>query len=309
MNVKRFLLIVALTLSAGAYGQGEMLSFSVGGGLNTLFFDPTLDRPLDNGEKDSDAALSPGFMLSSRYVFFFQNKNFGMGSGVDFFQYTSKASLNGCAVTASYDHENGQAFDLIESFDGWKEKERIYTFEFPLGFYYKVPFSEKANLLCGLGGKLVVPILSRYEIYDGTYAVSGYYPQTNVTIKDLPHHGFVNSNPVARGGVDTKLAFALYAEAGLNIYISERIMFYGGLYCNYGLTSILDNRKKRTPELSDDFFVDTEGLFATRIVDKVQLFSAGLKFGITLPSNNRDQIASGTKSEVKLPSRQSKIEK
>lgn len=306
--MKRIIFIAALFFSLNMFGQGEMLSFGVGGGLNTLFFDPVLDRPLDNGEMDSDASLSPGFMLSSRYVLFFQNKNLGLGSGMDFSMYNSKACLNGAVVTPSYDQENGQAFDLIESFDGWKEKERIYAFEFPLGVYYKVPFSEKANLLCGVGGKLVVPLFSRYEIYEGSYAVSGYYPQTNVVIRDLPHHGFVNASPSASGGMKTKLAFALYGEAGLNISISEKMMFYGGFYCNYGLTSILNDKKKRTPNLSDDFFVDTKGLFATRIVDKVQLFSAGLKFGITLPSNIRDQIASGTKSDVNLPSRQTKIE-
>ena len=85
-------------------------------------------------------------------------------------------------------------------------------------------------------------------------------------------------------------------------------MFYTGLYCNYGLTSVFDDKKKSVPELSDDFFVDTEGLFASRIVDKVQLFSAGLKLGISLPSNNRDQVSSGTKSRVDTTPRKTKIE-
>lgn len=308
MNMKKILLVVTMFLSMGAYGQGEILSFGVGGGVNTILFDPVLDRPLDNGVMKSDVPLLPGFTLSSRYVFFFQNKNVGVGSGVDFIQYRSRATLDGRVVTPSYDNENGQSFDLIETYMGWKEKEFIFAFEFPLGFYYKVPFSEKANMIVGAGGKLEVPIFSRYEIYEGSYSVSGYYPQTNVVIHDLPHHGFVNSDPYASGGIKTKLAFSVYGEIGLNFSISEKMMFYTGLYCNYGLTSVFDDKKKSVPELSDDFFVDTKGLFASRIVDKVQLFSAGLKLGISLPSNNRDQVSSGTKSKVDTTPRQTKIE-
>lgn len=306
--MKRILFIAALFLSSNLFGQGELLTFGVGGGLNTFFFNPSLDRPLDSGEENAESVLSWGFTVSSRYIFFFQNSNLGLGSGVDFLQYRSKAKLDGCVVTPSYDHENGQAFDLIESFVGWEEKERMYTFEFPLGLYYKVPFSDKANMVVGLGGKLVVPVLSRYEVSEGTYAVSGYYPQTNVIIKDLPHHGFVNSEPYASGAIKTKLAFSVYGELGFNFSVSEKVMFHSGFYCNYGLSNVLNDKRKKEPDLWDDFFVDTESLFATRIVDKVQLFSAGLKFGITLPSNNRDQIAAGTKSEVKTPSRQPVVE-
>lgn len=308
MVMKRILYIAALFLSSSLYGQGEMLSFGVGGGLNTFFFKPTLDRPLDSGEMNSESVLSLGFTISSRYVFFFQNSNFGVGSGVDFLQYRTKARLDGCIVTPSYDQENGQAFDLIESFAGWEEKGRMYAFEFPLGVYYKVPFSEKANMVAGLGGKLVVPVLSRYEVSSGTYAVRGYYPQTNVVIKDLPHHGFVNSDPYASGALKTKLAFSVYGELGFNFSVSEKVMLYTGFYCNYGLTSILNDKKNKVTDLWNDYFVDTESLFATRIVDKVQLFSLGLKLGITLPSNNRDQIAAGTKSEVNTPSRKPNVE-
>ncbi len=306
--MKRILFIAALFFSLNVFGQGEMLSFGVGGGLNTFFFDPTLDRPLDSGEKSAESVLSFGFTLSSRYVFFFQNTNFGLGSGADFLMYNSKTKLDGCAVTPSYDQENGQSFDLIESFSDWEEKERMFSFEFPLGFYYKIPFSDKANMVAGLGGKLVVPILARYKVSEGTYAVSGYYPQTNVVIKDLPHHGFVNSQPYASGAIKTKLAFAVYGELGFNFSISDKMMFYSGFYCDYGLTNVLNDKRKKVPDLWDDFFVDNESVFATRIVDKVRLFSAGLKLGITLPSNNRDQIASGTRSEVKTPSRQPTVE-
>lgn len=286
------------------------MTLSAGGGLNTAFFEPSLNLPLESGLYSSDASMSGGFMISSRYVFFFQNKNFGIGSGVDFIQYHSKSNLDGRNTTASYDEENGQAFDLIQTFTGWEEKESFYTFEFPLGFYYKVPFSDKANMVCGLGGKLVVPIVSRFEITDGLYSVRGYYPQTNVIIEDLPHHGFLNAHPVANGGIDTRLAFSVYGEIGFNFSISEKLMFHGGLYCNYGVTSILDDKKSDEPSLWDDYFVDTEGLFSSNIVDKVNLFSAGLKFGVSIPSNNRDNISSGTKSKAKknVPASQNMVE-
>lgn len=307
--MKRILFLIGLCFSLAVYGQGEMVTLSAGGGLNTSFFSPSLDLPLEGGKYNSDASLSGGFMVSSRYVFFFQNKNFGIGSGVDFIQYRSKSELDGRNTTPSYDEENGQAFDLIQTFSGWVEKESFYTFEFPLGFYYKVPFSEKANMVLGLGGKLVVPVVSRFEISDGSYAVSGYYPQTNVLIEDLPHHGFLNSHPVANGGIDTRLGFSVYGEVGFNFSINDKLMFHGGLYCNYGVTSILDDKKSREPSLGDDFFADTEGLFSSNVVDKVNLFSAGLKFGVTIPSNNRDHVSSGTKSKAKsIPSTQNAVE-
>lgn len=290
-------IILSFMLSIPVWGDGE-LSISAGGGLNTILSNPSVDRPLtEGGVGKADALKSPGFLISTRFLYFFgEGQRVGIGSGADFIQYISKLSLDGKVVTASYDDVNGQGYDLIQSYIGWQEKERIMAFEFPLGVYYKAIFSDKTNLVCGLGGKLVVPAFSRYQISDGEYSVAGYYPQTDVVIQDLPHHGFVNTHPVAYGGLNTQLAFSVYGEAGLNFALSDRIFFYGGLYCNYGITNIISD-KKHTSNLWDDFMVDNESAFSLKVTEKTNLFSAGLKLGVTIPTNADGNTASRSRAD------------
>lgn len=297
MSMRNIALVIGgLFFSLMGWGQGE-LSVCAGGGMNTILTHPTMDQPLGDGSlSQADALKAPGFMLSSRFLYFFGSGHLGFGSGADMIQYRSKMNLNGRMVTPSYDDVNGQSFDLIQAYEGWQEKQRIFAFEFPLGIYYKANFSDKTNLVCGLGGKWVVPAFSRYQITEGTYSVSGYYPQTDAVIEDLPHHGFVVTSPVAYGGLNTRMAFSLYGEAGLNLGISDHMFFHIGLYCNYGITNIISD-KKHTPDKWDDFMVDNESAFSLRITEKARLFSVGLKLGVTIPTNEEGNTQGVSQSE------------
>lgn len=303
--MKKILLFAALLFSFEIWGQGE-ISICAGGGMNTLFMEPSLDEALPNGSKDADASLSWGCAFGARYVFFFRDKNLGIGSGADFLMYNSSVSLNGRMVTPSYDDENGQSFDLIQDYRSWKESQRLFTLEVPLGAYYQFFISDKMNVLCGLGGKLIIPVNSRYKVQEGEYETTGYYPQTNVVLNNLPHHGFLNSSPVAQGGLDTKLSFAVYGEAGMNFTIADNLQFYVGLYCNYGLNEFLKNKKKVEPSIMDNFFVDNESILDTRVVDEAKIFAAGLKLGITIPSNLRNGTRSNARDEHSRAVSQSK---
>ncbi len=303
--MRKIILFAALLFSFDIWGQGE-LTIGLGGGLNTIFMEPSLDEPLPNGTKDADASLSWGCAFSSRYIFYFGNKNCGIGSGADLFMYNSSVSLNGRMVTPSYDDENGQAFDLMQDYRSWEEAQRLFTLEIPLGAYYQFVFSDKFNMTCGLGAKVVIPVNSRYEIEGGEYEVTGYYPQTNVVLSDLPHHGFVNTSPVAQGGLNTKLSFAAYAEVGMNFSIADNLWFYVGVYCDYGLNGFLKNKKKIVPDLWNNFFVDNESILDTRVVDDARIFAAGLKLGITIPSNLRNGTRSNARDERSKAASQSK---
>lgn len=276
------LIIASLLTSLLSWGQGE-LTLSLGGGLNTILSQPAVDQPLEVGTEGAESLLKPGFMASTRFLYFFGSGHFGIGSGADFYLYRSQITLNGKVITPSYDETNGQSFDLIQTFTGWEEKERIFTFEFPLGAYYKAIFSDKANMVLGLGGKLVVPAFSRFSV-TGSYDVSGHYPQTDVTISNLPHHGFVSSQPVANAGLNTSVAFSVYGELGFNVALSENLLFHIGLYGNYGVTEIM-GKKKTKADLWDDYMVDTESILSSSLVEKANLLSAGVKLGVTIPTN------------------------
>lgn len=289
------LIISGLLLSAMSWGQGE-LSISAGGGFNTILSHPVMEELEEEDVWESNALKTPGFMISSRFLYFFGSGHVGIGSGADFFMYRSKVTLNGTITTPSYDDINGQAFDLMQSYDEWVEKQRIFTFEFPLGVYYKASISDKTNFVGGVGGKMVVPAFSRYQITEGTYAVSGYYPQTDATIKDLPHHGFVNTQPVASGGLNTRLAFSVYGELGFNFALSDRASLHTGLYCNYGITRIVDD-KRVTPGLWDDFMVDNKSILSSKLVEKSNLLAVGLKIGVSIPTNVEGNTISASGSE------------
>ncbi len=290
-----FSVIGALLISTLCWGEGD-LSFTVGGVFNTISSHSDSKVLQDDDEFITNAFQTPGFMLGSRFHYFFGSGHVGIGSGTDFFLYRSKVTLNAHVVTPSYDDINGQAFDLIQDYEGWTEKQRLFTFEIPLGVYYKAMLSEKANFVGGVGGKLVIPAFSRYRISEGMYQVKGYYPQTDATITGLPHHGFVDSQPVASGGLNTHLSFAVYGEMGFNFAMSDRLFLHTGLYCNYGVTKFMDD-KRVTPALWDDFMTDNESILSSKVVERSRLFAIGVKIGVTIPTNSEGNTLSASDSE------------
>ncbi|MCB9017123.1 MAG: OmpA family protein [Prevotellaceae bacterium] len=266
--------LVAVLFLSSTNGQNQYLNMSVGGGLHTLQHDPSL------------GSHTPGIggTFNVSYVYFFSS-HWGLESGLGISYYQSKSKIDGLDESRETDAVNGgQAYYLRSIYSGWEEKQRMITAELPVGIYYRTDLSTKTSLLLGFGGKLTLPFWNEYKVTDGSFETKGYYPFMNVEIFDLPHHKFGRDETRYSDEMDTRLGAALYLDLGLNHWLKNGMGIYWGVYCNYGLTDVMDNHDNKL-RASDGSY---NGVLASDMVDKTNLLAAGVKLGVTLPFGKKE---------------------
>ncbi len=281
------LILLGLSLSGFLFGQSELLTLSVGGGLHSLKHDPKFPDKNELGECFGKGKLSAGGTFSVRYQHFFKDKHWGLGTGADVSYYTATSCLDGIDKNTIFDQFNSENYENSFEFIGWEERQRSLTLEIPLGVYFRTDFTEKLGFVVGLGPKFIMPLRSRFEIKEGTYEITGYYPGDNVTFEHLEHHGFYDNSPRFKDGISTRPVFAAYVEAGLNIKFTEKVYGYVGAYFNYGITDMAKTHEVIANVIKDDFRGGYQGLLNSTAVDQANYMAAGLKIGVTLPFGKR----------------------
>ena len=89
-----------------------------------------------------------------------------------------------------------------------------------------VPTIPNCQFLFGFGGKLLLPVWNRYKVTDGSLETRGYYPDLNVELYNLPHHGFGVDNTHYKGSVDTRLGASLFIDMGF----CQRLSYASSIY-------------------------------------------------------------------------------
>lgn len=295
------LILLGLSLSSFLFGQSELLTLSVGGGLHSLKHDPKFPDKNELGKCFGEGKLSAGATFSARYQHFFKDGHWGLGTGADVSYYTATSCLDGVENTTIFDKYNNENYENSFAFMGWEERQRSLTLEIPLGVYFRTDLSYKLGLVVGLGPKFIMPLRSRFEIQEGSYEITGYYPEDNVTFEHLEHHGFYDNQPRFKDGISTKPVFAAYVEAGLNIKFTERLYGYVGAYFNYGITDMAEAHEAIGNVIKDDFKGGYKGILNSSAVDKANYMAAGLKIGVTLPFGKREEPIDSTLLEEPQP--------
>ncbi|HXB08128.1 MAG TPA: OmpA family protein, partial [Puia sp.] len=88
-------------------------------------------------------------------------------------------------------------------------------------------------------GKVFVPFNSSIQVSAKQLVLSGYYPDFNLAISNLPQHGFGTINGWnANATTQLKPAAALSAATGLSFPLAPGTRLYAGVYVDYGLTGL-----------------------------------------------------------------------
>ena len=266
--------------SAGA--QDSEFSLSAGGGLAGLKYD------LSNGE----SKLKPGFHAGIGYTKFF-NSRWGLATGVELGYYQSRATLTPNTVFSSYeiDSENN-AFEFRVKTKGYEEKQSLYALQIPLMVQFQ-PLSKSSTQLYAQGGvKLGIPVSSSYQTKADEINASGYYPDVNAEITDLPAHGFgTQTNWKSKGDYDFKPSYALAAEAGVKFRLSLGNHLYAGLFIDYGLNNIKKGEGDQTLLTYHPTAVNQSqatGVFSlAHTTGDVRLMAYGIKLRIGIGSKEK----------------------
>lgn len=216
--------LVVLASLADAQGFGV----EVDGGLQGMHY------TLQNGS----AKLLPGGALGLDYTFRLY-KNWGLLTGIQGSLYRTQETLqDGLGFSYNEVDDAGTAFRYNVRTTGYKEVQRSFAVTIPLLLQYHTPGAGPQWYIDG-GGKLFLPVRFRSQVTAQQLALSGYYPNYDLVVSDLPEHGFGTvAGWKSNASAQLKVAAAVSGGTGVSFGVSRGIRLYAGVYFDYGLTSV-----------------------------------------------------------------------
>ncbi len=213
----------AMITQAGAQGLGIELN----GGLQGTRY--SLQSGQSQGQPGGSLGLSYPFRLGY---------NWDLLSGVTVGLYRTRASLSDGVFTSYQIDDAGSAFQYSIKTTGYKETQRFFAASVPLLLQYHTTDPGVQWYFDG-GGKVFVPFSTSVQVSAQQLSLSGYYPDFNVAVSNLPQHGFGTIKDW-KTSATTKLkpAAALSAATGVSFSLGPDKRLYAGLYVDYGLTSL-----------------------------------------------------------------------
>jgi OOP family OmpA-OmpF porin len=268
----------AITASA----QQNEFSLYAGAGMHGLQYDNT----------HGGMSIKPGFQAGVGYTRLLSSR-WGIRTGLEIGYYHTRATLNaGTAFISQYVDSEGEGFEYRVKASGYREDQKLYTVNIPLLLQFQTPGQGKQQFYALGGAKLGIPFSQTYTSHADEISASGYYPNLDLEITDLPVHGFgKQAGWSGKGDNDLKIAISLAAEAGLRFRVSANSYLYTGAYIDYGL-----NKMKKAAGNSPLLTYDPNGLAQSKATgifalpattEDVKLIAYGIKLGFAFGSNRK----------------------
>ena len=211
---------------AGAQGFGIELN----GGLQGMYY------PLKSGQ----TKLLPAGSFGLNYIFRLSN-HFGLLTGVSGGLYRTQATLqDGHLFTFGEVDDAGSAFQYRLKFTVYKETQHFFAASIPLLLQYQTGGAGKQWYING-GGKFFIPFNISAQTSAQQVNLTGYYPDFNVEVSDLPQHGFGTlTNWNSSTTLKLKPAAVVSAGTGMIFRLSAGKTLSVGLFVDLGLTDLKD---------------------------------------------------------------------
>ncbi|HUB60207.1 MAG TPA: OmpA family protein [Puia sp.] len=257
---------IAVVTQAAAQG----LIIELDGGLQGTQY------PLTNGRNKP----LPGGSFGLLYAFPLGN-HWGLLTGITGGVYRTQATLPDGVVFSNYQvDDEGSAFQYSMKTKGYTETQQFFAGGIPLLLQYHTA-GAGSQWYINAGGKVLFPSSAGVAIKAQQVTLSGYYPDYNVNISNLPQHGFGTiDNWNASSTTELKPAAALSAATGLSFRLSRSTRLYTGLYIEYGLTDLkskTDSMPLVTYSSTGVNGVQANGILNTLNAGQVKLLSLGLQ--------------------------------
>lgn len=268
--------IVGLTVCFTAIvslARAQQLGLEFDGGLQGMRY------PLQNGQ----TKLLPGASLGVDYVFPLY-KGWGLLSGITAGLYRTQAKLQD-ELAFAYDEvdDRGSAFLYNVKFAGYKEIQRTLAATIPVLLQYHTDGATQWYI--DGGGKVFLPVSTSIQATAQQMSISGYYPNYDLVVSDLPQHGFGTVNDW-KGSTSAKLkpGAALSGGTGFSVGVSPGVRLYAGVYIDYGLTALKSSRDSLPIVTYGSVGIDKvrpNGLLNTSNAGQPKLLSFGLQLRLS----------------------------
>ena len=220
--------IVGCLLTLIAHVDAQRLTIGINGGMQGTQFTIT----------GGQTSLKPGGSVSVLYSIPLEG-GLDLLTGLSAGLYRTQATLpNGSTYTNYQVDDEGSAFVYSVKPTGYKETQRFFAAGVPLLLQYHSP-GARMQWYVNAGGKVMFPSSLTTKVSAQKLLLSGYYPDYNIQVGDLPQHGFGSvNNWSSSSSTQLKPSAALLASMGLSFPLSRSTRIYTGIYVEYGLMNL-----------------------------------------------------------------------
>lgn len=300
--MKRIIVVIGLVLltvleTLAASPASHYIAIYAGGGMSSIGYSPEGGSAMPGGS----------FTVGAGYTWFFL-PFMGLQTGVQCTRVGSTVSLtapmqwekwqNGSPLTDYM----GEPYIHRAALKGWKEKEQAYLMEVPVGLRFRhFPNQDsRAGLHAALGANVAFPVFANYTRVGGEITHTGWYPQWQLELHDLP--GRFETEPFVsgqEGSFASKLNIVnaeAYAELGTIIRLNQKCELFITAYACYMLNDFSSVRQEERSALgfadshnNYTFMEPYRGLIGTDKVGAMHPWVAGIKAGVSIWPGKTDK--------------------
>ncbi len=285
MKIKLIILGILLSGGLSLYSQymNQYITAGIGVGMSSFNYS------IEGGKSKPKL----GFGAKASYSYFF-SPSWGVGAGVEVSRYSTNGYLDGARV--SFDNRIDDQGDLYRKdvyFRDWSEIQTVIYFEIPIMMYYQYDFGlrKRMVMLIRFGAKVGFPLMGNYNVTRGSLEVQGYYPKWNVTLFNMPNHGFGTVSSSKTSG-KLNLPFNVAATAGFDFSFetTKKIDIFVGASFDYGF---LNSKSANNGDLlyeNQYYDLQYRGIMMSSAIDKVNTIAVQGEVGIRYVIASKQRI-------------------
>ena len=189
--------------------------------------------------KDGKSKIQPSLGLDLGFTRTF-HKHWGFVTGMGIMQYNTDAFMNnGSDASENQVDDMGAGFRYTVTTTGYKETQRFTAVNIPIMLQYRTAKPEKTQWFFNAGAKLILPFEAKIKAQAQQLDLSGFYPDVNLEINNLPQHGFGSIfNWSSESKYILKPEVAISALTGISFNLKNGYRLSVGVYCDYGMTGM-----------------------------------------------------------------------
>lgn len=261
------IIFASLLLAGNAWAQ--QISVELKGGIQGLQYE------LENSESRQRAGGGIHVGYTSPL-----NNNWQILTGIGGEFFNTRATLKDGAVFSSNQvDETGSAFQQNITTRGYMETQQFFAIGIPVKLQYHT--RGKIQWYANGGFRFVLPFTARLRASANEVRVSGYYPDYNIEVKEMPEHGFGTiTNWSSNSKQVLNPAVALSGTTGISFRLTDKVRLYSGLYADYGLTNMRNGSRENTSlvRYNPGNANQSEAMGAMRISNRARLIAYGVEF-------------------------------
>lgn len=244
-KVQKIIFFLMITLASG--NLSAQFYIGAGAGVFTL---------RDNNE-NSISSDAKGFALKAGYVYMF-SKNFGVGAGIEYVQYSQTViAKDNISYNTFLIDDTNSAFEYRVKTAGYSEAQKLNALQVPVFVQFKTLINTGINFYARAGIKYLMPQQFTASATANQVDASGYYPDFNLLITNLPSRGFGSqANYSASGTYKAENVFVSSFEVGFSFKVAKKSAIYAGIFLDKGINSLIKNN-------SDNSFIGYNPVSAT----------------------------------------------